>query len=227
MVRYHLSMQEQYVSWLFSLYIFSELKTFSFLFQTISNSTKNEFIAKEDLHIYIIDSNNVKQSLKCLENKMKERTRRDKECWFIDISAFKNIANASSMMNTLSLDVDDDTFLYMFVAGDSARIWEMYKLAPERDIIIKDFGSWVQEIGLKSTNLGKWQRRGDLSVSISILKWKYLKNISLYSAQIKAATKFLSHVTLKFLFSVKWQQFTQSDHERIVILTLTGPGGSY
>ena len=59
---------------------------------------------------------------------MKKRTRRDKEFWFIDISAFKNIANASSMMNTLSLDVDDDTFLYMFVAGDSARIWEMYKL---------------------------------------------------------------------------------------------------
>ena len=101
---------------------------------------------------------------------MKERTRRDKEFWFIDISAFKNIANASSKMNTLSLDVDDDRFLYMFVAGDSTRIWEMYKLAPERDIIIKDFGSWVQEIGLKSTNLGKWQRRGDLSVSISILK---------------------------------------------------------
>ena len=101
---------------------------------------------------------------------MKERTRRDKEYWFIDISAFQNVANASSMLNTLPLDIDDDMFLFIFIEDDSARIWEIYKLAPEKDIIIKDFGSWVQEIGLKSTNLGKWQRRRDLSVSILILK---------------------------------------------------------
>ena len=54
------------------------------------------------------------------------------------------------MLSTLNLDVDDDMFLFMFIEKDFARIWEMYKLAPERDIIIKDFGSWVQEIGLKS-----------------------------------------------------------------------------
>ena len=143
---------------------------FSFQFQSISNSTKYGLLAKEDLHLYIIDSDEIQQSMKCLQNKMKERTRTDKEVWFIDISAFQNINNASSMLNTLSLDVDDDIFLFMFIKNDSSRIWEMYKLAPEKDIIIKDFGSWVQEIGLKSTNLGKWQRRGDLSVSILILK---------------------------------------------------------
>ena len=97
---------------------------------------------------------------------MKERTRRDKEIWFIDISAFQKIANASSMLDTLSLDIDDDMFLFMFIENDSATIWEMYKLAPEKDLIIKDFGSWTREIGLKLTNLKKWQRRGDLSVSI-------------------------------------------------------------
>ena len=97
---------------------------------------------------------------------MKERTRRDKEFWFIDISAFQKIANASSMLDTLSLDIDDDMFLFMFIENDSARIWEMYKLAPEKDLIIKDFGSWTREIGLKLTNLEKWKRRGDLSVSI-------------------------------------------------------------
>ena len=100
---------------------------------------------------------------------MKERTRKDKEFWFIDISALQNIDNASSMMNmldTLPLDVDDDIFLFMFIENDSARIWEMYKLAPEKDLIVKDFGNWTEEIGLKLTNLEKWQRRGDLSVSI-------------------------------------------------------------
>ena len=97
---------------------------------------------------------------------MKERTRRDKEIWFIDISAFQKIANASSMLDTLSLDIDDDMFLFMFTENDSAMIWKMYKLAPEKYLIIKDFGRWTREIGLKLTNLDKWQRRGDLSVSI-------------------------------------------------------------
>ena len=106
---------------------------------------------------------------------MKERTRRDKEYWFIDISAFQNVANASSMLNTLPLDIDDDLFLFIFIENDFARIWEMYKLAPEKDLIVKDFGSWTREIGLKLTNLEKWQRRGDLSVSILIsLKTKIL-----------------------------------------------------
>ena len=97
---------------------------------------------------------------------MKERTWQEKEFWLIDISAFQNIDNASLMLNTLSLDVDEDIFLYMFTENDTASIWEMYKLAPEKDVIIRDFGSWTKEIGLKLTKLEKWQRRGDLYVSI-------------------------------------------------------------
>ena len=123
-------------------------------------------MAKEDIHIYILDSDNVIESITCLENKMKERTRRDKEFWFVDISALQNVANASSMLSTLTLDVDDDMFLFLFIEKDFARIWEMYKLAPEKDLIVKDFGNWTGEIGLKLSNLEKWQRRGDLSVSI-------------------------------------------------------------
>ena len=114
----------------------------------------------------ILDSYNIKQSLTCLENKMKERTWREKEFWLIDISAFQNIDNASLMLNTLSLDFNEDIFLYMFIKNDTASIWEMYKLAPEKDVIIRDFGSWTKEIGLKFTKLEKWQRRGDLYVRI-------------------------------------------------------------
>ena len=122
----------------------------------------------------------MKQSLTCLENKLKERTRIDKEVWFIDISAFQKIENASSMLDKLSLDIDDDMFLFMFIENDSARIWEMYKLAPEKDLIIKEFGGWTREIGLKLTNLEKWQRRGDLSVSILISLKIEILNQSIY-----------------------------------------------
>ena len=100
---------------------------------------------------------------------MKERTRKDKEFWLIDISDLHNIDNASSIINmldNLTLDFDDDIFIFTFIENDSARIWERYKFAPEKDLIVKDFGNWAGEIGLKLTNLEKWQRRGDLSVSI-------------------------------------------------------------
>ena len=116
-----------------------------------------------------MDSDNLKQSIKFLDNKMKERTRKDKEFWFIDISDLHSTDNASSTMNMLDnlpLDVDDDIFLFMFIGNDYTRIWEMYKLAPEKDVIIRDFGSWTKEIGLKFTKLEKWKRRGDLYVSI-------------------------------------------------------------
>ena len=105
---------------------------------------------------------------------MKARTRRDKEFWFIDISAFQTIANASSMLNNLPLDVNDDVFLFMFIENEFARFWEMYKLSPEKDLVIKDFGKWTREIGLKLTNLEKWHRRGDLSVSSLIFRLKYV-----------------------------------------------------
>ena len=131
-----------------------------------------------------MDSDKLKQSIKLLDNKMKERTRKDKEFWLIDISDLHNIDNASSIINMLDnlpLDVDDDIFLFMFIENESARIWEMYKLAPEKDLIIKDFGNWTKEIGLKLTNLEKWQRRGDLSVSIlSSLKVEILNQSTVF-----------------------------------------------
>ena len=122
--------------------------------------------------MYILDSDNVIESITCLENRMKERTRKDKEFWFVDISALQNVANASSMLSNLTLDVDDDMFLFLFIEKDFARIWEMYKLAPEKELIVKDFGKWTREIGLKLPDMEKSHRRGDLSVSISIFRWK-------------------------------------------------------
>ena len=98
---------------------------------------------------------------------MKRRTRKDKEIWYIDISSLETISNAQSMLQGLPLDIDDDIFLFMFIDGESAKIWETYRLAPETDIIIRDFGTWTREMGLKLTTWEKWQRRGDLSVRVT------------------------------------------------------------
>ena len=115
----------------------------------------------------MIDSSRVNQSIEILENEMKRRTRKDKEVWYIDISSLETILNAQSMLQGLPLDIDDDIFLFMFIDGESAKIWETYRLAPETDIIIRDFGRWTREMGLKLTTLEKWQRRGDLSVRVT------------------------------------------------------------
>ena len=115
----------------------------------------------------MIDSNHVNQSIEILENEMKRRTRKDKEVWYIDISSLETITNAKLMLKGLPLDIDDDIFLFMFIDGDSSKIWETYKLSPEKDIIIRDFGGWTREMGLNLTKLEKWQRRGDLSVRLN------------------------------------------------------------
>ena len=115
----------------------------------------------------MIDSNHVNQSIEILENEMKRRTRKDKEVWYIDISSLETITNAKLMLKGLPLDIDDDIFLFMFIDGDSSKIWETYKLSPEKDIIIRDFGGWTREMGLNLTKLEKWQRWGDLSVRLN------------------------------------------------------------
>ena len=115
----------------------------------------------------MIDASRVNQSIEILENEMKRRTRKDKEVWYIDISSLETILNAQSRLQGLPLDIDEDIFLFMFIDGESAKIWETYRLAPETDIIIRDFGRWTRETGLKLTTLKKWQRRGDFSVRVT------------------------------------------------------------
>ena len=121
---------------------------------------------KEDIHIYMVDSNNIRQSIEILEQKIKKRTRLDKEFWFIDISDLKTMKNAKLILDDLPLDIDDDIYAFKFTNNSFIDIWEIYKLMPESDLIVKKYGTWKREIGLLSTPLSKWQRRKDLTVSL-------------------------------------------------------------
>ena len=97
---------------------------------------------------------------------MGKRTRKDKEYWLIDISALKTMENAKLMLDNLPLDIDDDVFTFKFVNNTFVDIWEIYKLNPENELIVKKFGIWKLGIGLLSTVMSKWQRRKDLTVSV-------------------------------------------------------------
>ena len=122
-------------------------------------------MAEEDLHIYLIDSKNPKLSIKNLEETMKKRTRRNNEVWLIEISALKTIENAKPMLNNLMLDIDDAIYTFKFANESLIDIWEIYKLLPETDLIVKKFGTWYRGYGLSLTKLSIWQRRKDLTVS--------------------------------------------------------------
>ena len=70
------------------------------------------------------------------------------------------------MLNSLPLDIDDDIFLFMIMKNDTARIWEIYKLLPGKDLIVRDIGEWTKDFGLNLTTKEKWQRRSNLLVTI-------------------------------------------------------------
>ena len=120
----------------------------------------------------MIDSKNLQNSINLLERKLRKRTRKDKEFWFIDISALKTINNAKLMLNNLPLDIDDDIYAFMITNDSLAVIWEMYKLAPEKKLIVSKLGMWKEDLGLSLTTLNKWQRRGDLTVSFAKNKYR-------------------------------------------------------
>ena len=98
---------------------------------------------------------------------MRRRTRKDKEFWFIDISALKTMKNAKWMLDNLPLDIDDNVYAFKFANDTFVDIWEIYKLVPENNLIVKKLGIWKRETGLVLTKMSQWQRRKDLTVSPS------------------------------------------------------------
>ena len=159
------------------------------MFQT--NTSNNGVLAEEDMHIFIIDSKNLKKSIQFFEHKLRKRTRISKEFWFVDISALGSIDNAELMLNNLPLDIDDDIFLFMFSKNDMAKIWEVYKLVPEKDLVVRELGMWTRQIGLDMTTLEKWQRRGDLKVILMCgLHCKYLQFLIVSSVHCNFVVRF-------------------------------------
>ena len=101
---------------------------------------------------------------------MGKRTRKDKEYWLIDISALKIMENATLMLDDLPLDIDDNIYTFKLVNHTFVDIWEIYKIKPENNLIVKKFGIWKSEMGLLSNVMSKWQRRKDLTVSLEKMR---------------------------------------------------------
>ena len=65
------------------------------------------------------------------------------------------------------MDLDDEVYIYT----DSYQLYEVYKISHKGAPIIRRVGSWSRESdSFDFVNEGKYSRRGDLGVSIKVLK---------------------------------------------------------
>ena len=124
-------------------------------------------LQKEDLNIFIVNENNLRNSINYLSSMINARTRQNQEYWLIDISGLDSIETAELLLDVLSMDVDDDIFVVKFDETLlEADIWEIYKLSFAKPFIKKYLGFWSETHGFNITTLKKYQRRVDLMVNI-------------------------------------------------------------
>ena len=83
-----------------------------------SELLKNNTFFDEDLHAFIVDQDQVKQSIKTFADLYSLRTRKSREFWLIDISLWTANFPKGQLMNQIKLhfkdlpmDLDDDLYL--------------------------------------------------------------------------------------------------------------------
>ena len=130
----------------------------------IHQSKANVSVADEDLQVFIIDNIDTKKSIQMLMYQIHRRSRSNKEFWLIDLGALGSLDNAELMLSSLRLDLDDDILAFLFTKDDMAYLWEIYKLSPEKYLMVKELGTWKRDKGFDLTSLDKWKRRGNLMV---------------------------------------------------------------
>ena len=89
----------------------------SFWFQG-SELLRNNTFFDEDLHVFIVDQDHVKQSIKTFSDLYSIRTRKSREFWLVDISSWTANFPKGQVMNQIKLnfkdlpmDLDDDLYL--------------------------------------------------------------------------------------------------------------------
>ena len=129
------------------------------------NSTK---FVDQDLQVYILDDGNLEDSLDQFIYIYNQRSRTNNEFWLLDVSSFPSIKDAKNQLNNLTLDLDDDLFLYKIKQPQpdfDIDIFEFYEIHPSKPRKLIPLGSWSKSQGLNLTTAGKWTRRANLEVT--------------------------------------------------------------
>ena len=120
----------------------------------------------QDLHVFVPNDQNHKESIADFIRIFNARTRSRRELWLLDITHIENIKNN---LTNLKADIDDDLYLYNYTQIQDGnyeiiKLFEAYKLHDDLPLKIISYGSWDANIKLLNIiKLEKWARRRDLS----------------------------------------------------------------
>ena len=132
------------------------------------NSISSSKFVDQDLQVYILDDGNLEDSLDQFIDIYNQRSRTNNEFWLLDVSAFRSIKDSTNKFNNLTLDLDDDLFLYKIKQQQTdydIEIFEFYEIHPSKPRKLMPFGAWSKLQGLNLTTAGKWTRRANLEVN--------------------------------------------------------------
>ena len=127
------------------------------------NSVEKTSIDKldQDLHIFIPDDKNLDSRIDIFIDLYSSRKRSDKEYWMLDVSSIENVFDE---LQDLSLDLDDDLYLYSkkFSSSGVISIWEFYEIHSSVPRKLLAYGNWNSVNGLFVFDEVKWNRRKNL-----------------------------------------------------------------
>ena len=137
----------------------------AYVSQRIDKPVKNFHFGETDLHVYILNSQELDQSLLQFIDMFNDRTRTRREFWLVHLDLDLTLGDFNqALLQDIQVDLDDDLFVTYYVNDEFLQIDEVYKIRPEADfeLIILPYGNYTNGTGLMLDSYEKWVRRRDL-----------------------------------------------------------------
>ena len=125
----------------------------------------------QDLHLFILDANDLQTSFETFKRIFNKRERSRKEYWILDVS-YSNESTRPKLIQSLEdlyLDLDDDLYLFenrsiLEKSDQHVVFFETYRLQDELPSKFQYYAKWLEGVNkLEILTTNKWFRRKDLT----------------------------------------------------------------
>ena len=177
------------------------------------NSTDKQ---DQDLHIFIPDDKTLNSKVDIFIDLYSSRKRSDKEYWLLDVSSIKNVFEE---LHDLSLDLDDDLYLYSInvLSGGIISIWEFYEIHSSLPRKLLTYGNWNSVNGLFIADKVKWNRRKNLDgLSLRIVCMPF----SIYTISMNPINSAGDEFDMNGMFADFWFNLQVSSHIWAIFLNI-------
>ena len=177
------------------------------------NSTDKQ---DQDLHIFIPDDKTLNSKVDIFIDLYSSRKRSDKEYWLLDVSSIKNVFEE---LHDLSLDLDDDLYLYSInvLSSGIISIWEFYEIHWSLPRKLLTYGNWNSVNGLFIADKVKWNRRKNLDgLSLRIVCMPF----SIYTISMNPINSAGDEFDMNGMFADFWFNLQVSSHIWAIFLNI-------